>query len=117
VRELPAQSPLTPSLPTPSLPAQPKLTGPQSPDGRRRIVWGQLLLAAAAGFLLAMLVFRPWQSRQQPAPQAAVQARPPRRTDQDGPRRAALPAVARLAVATGPVEMRSPSQSKWHVLP
>ncbi|MBL9123809.1 MAG: zf-HC2 domain-containing protein, partial [Planctomycetaceae bacterium] len=51
----------------------------------RSFAWAQALLALAAGFLLAIVIFRPWQSPQ--APPAAVAMRPP---------------IARLAVASAP---------------
>lgn len=59
--------------------------------------WGAPLLAAAAGFLLAVLVLRPPFGR----------------------RPAAMPAMplARLALATGPTEMRAPAAEAWFACP
>jgi hypothetical protein len=61
------------------------LSLPRTPS----LAWGQMLTALAAGFLLAVALFRPWRS-----PVAAPEALPP-----DAP-------IARLAVATGPVEVQ-----------
>lgn len=62
--------------------------------------WRQLLVGLAAGFLLAVALFRPWQSRSD-APDLLT----------------ASPSIARLAVATGPVEMKSPSQIEFFTCP
>jgi hypothetical protein len=62
----------------------------------RHVEWWQLLAGLAAGFLLAVALFRPWEKK---ASEMVVSAPP------DG----ALP-VARLAVASGPVEV-SPSKT------
>lgn len=59
-----------------------------------RFAWRQALLGLAAGFLLALAVLRTWQ----PAAVAPVSTPP-------------LEPIARLAVATGPVEMRATSQA------
>jgi ferric-dicitrate binding protein FerR (iron transport regulator) len=71
----------------------------------RRWRWLPLLLAAAAGFLLAAAVFRPW--RQQP--------------DETHTNPGPLPPVARemvqLALATGMVEVLPPGQSAWQDVP
>ncbi len=58
-----------------------------------RPAWGQILLATAAGFLLAVALLRPWQSK------TLVPARS-----------AAFEPIARLAVASAPVEVRAASQ-------
>jgi hypothetical protein len=57
------------------------------------LAWGSMLVGLAAGFLVAVLVFRPWQTRP---------VRP-------GSSSAGAP-IARLAVASGPVEVREVSQ-------
>jgi hypothetical protein len=57
--------------------------------------WIQLLVAAAAGFLLAFVVFRPWQSN---SPQVALQPIVP---------------IAHLALASGPVEVESPKTTMF----
>jgi hypothetical protein len=64
------------------------------------LAWGQALAAMAAGFLLAVVVFRPWQPRSV-APSAA------RRLDP----------IARLAVASGPVEVRAADQRGFFLCP
>jgi hypothetical protein len=66
----------------------------------QRLAWGQALAAVAAGFLLAVGVFRPWQTR--PAePSASASSAP----------------VAHLAVASGPVEVRAASQAAFFTCP
>jgi hypothetical protein len=55
----------------------------------RGISWAQALMAMAAGFLLAVILFRPWKTGEME--EAVIPAPEP---------------IARLAVATGPVEMR-----------
>jgi ferric-dicitrate binding protein FerR (iron transport regulator) len=65
-----------------------------------RLAWGQVLVAVAAGFLLAIAVFRPWQ------PRSARPALPPR-----------LEPVGRMAVASGPVEVRPASQVRSFLCP
>jgi ferric-dicitrate binding protein FerR (iron transport regulator) len=54
-----------------------------------RLAWGQILAALAAGFLLAVALLRPWQPKT-----VAISAEP----------------IARLAVASGPVEVQAASQ-------
>jgi anti-sigma factor RsiW len=71
---------------------------PQRPAPR--VAWGQMLVGLAAGFLLAVGVFRPWQEREA-APIALPTAQP----------------VARLAVASGPVEVRPASQLNFFACP
>jgi hypothetical protein len=63
--------------------------------------WRQLLVGLAAGFLLAVGLFRPWQSRSD---------RPDVVTAPSAP-------VARLALATGPVEMKEASQIVFFTCP
>ncbi|HVX10838.1 MAG TPA: zf-HC2 domain-containing protein [Pirellulales bacterium] len=67
--------------------------------------WAVPLVAAAAGFLLAVLVLRPPFGRWLPFGQQA-----------NAPSRAALP-LGRLAVATGPTEMRTAPTIPWTVCP
>jgi hypothetical protein len=64
-----------------------------------RLAWGQVLAALAVGFLLAVALFRPWESRSS-APSAL-----------------ALEPVAHLAVASGPVEVRPASQQHFYTCP
>jgi ferric-dicitrate binding protein FerR (iron transport regulator) len=59
------------------------------------LAWGQLLLAMTAGFLLAVVVFQPWR------PKTVAPALVP------------LEPIARLAVASGPVEVRPASQADF----
>lgn len=65
-----------------------------------RLAWGQALVALAAGFILAVAVFRPWQSRSD-----SPVLSPP------------LVPVARLAVASGPVEVRPALQKNFFTCP
>lgn len=55
----------------------------------------QLLLAAAAGFFLAVAIFRPWQN------------------GREAPVRVVGQPVAQVALATGPVEIRPANQATW----
>jgi ferric-dicitrate binding protein FerR (iron transport regulator) len=65
----------------------------------RRTLWPLVLTAAAAGYLLAIFT---WPGKEQAArPEVAT----------------APPAVARLAVATGPVEFLPPKQLNWYTCP
>jgi hypothetical protein len=68
--------------------------------GTPKLAWGQALMAVAAGFLLAVILFRPW--RVTPAEQAAIPAPEP---------------IARLAAATGPVEMKAWSELEFFGCP
>jgi ferric-dicitrate binding protein FerR (iron transport regulator) len=61
-----------------------------------RLAWGQALLAVAAGFLLAVAMLGPWQPRS-----VAPASLPP------------LEPIARLAAASGPVEVRTASQAEF----
>jgi hypothetical protein len=74
-----------------------RLALPVAPPTRRMPPWMPMLLSAAAGFLLAVGIFRPWQpaSVQVPIPPAAVRE------------------TVRLTVATGPVEVLDPDASAW----
>lgn len=65
-----------------------------------KLAWKQALMAVAAGFLLAVILFQPW--RVTPAEQAAIPAPEP---------------IARLAVATGPVEMKPWQQVEFFACP
>ncbi len=89
----------------------------------------QLLLAAAAGFLLALLLFRPWQradvaEQQVPAPlndDSLSQIPAPHSTikNHDDPKqpKPAISRLAHLALATGPVEVRPAMLSTWATCP
>jgi len=70
--------------------------------------WSRLLLAAAAGFLLAVVLFQPWKN-------AATPVQPPG-TAEAGPH-ATEPVAARLVVATGGIEMRPREAPKWLLCP
>lgn len=64
--------------------------------------WGALLLALAAGFLLAVALFQPWRQRPEGAePRETVEMPQPE------------PPIAHLVVATGAVEMRAPPATDW----
>jgi hypothetical protein len=77
----------------------------------RTRVWFPILLAAAAGFLLAILVFRPWGKPQSANPDLAIKDRalPPREVSP-------LDMVGEtilLAVTTGAVEIAEQGQEIW----
>jgi hypothetical protein len=63
-----------------------------------RLAWGQALAAVAAGFVLATVVFRPWQPRSV-APASSPEP------------------IARVALASGPVEVRAASQRNFLMCP
>ena len=65
-----------------------------------KLSWGQALMAMAAGFLLAVILFRPWEMNLQ---EAAVLPTPE--------------PIARLAVATGPVDMKPWQQVEFFTCP
>ena len=73
-----------------------------APVSRRLGRWLSLILAAACGFLLATIVFRPWEHVQQ----AAV-----------SPVEPSPPALAQLMVATGEVEVWNPGAGNWSRVP
>ncbi len=75
-----------------------QLLAGEAPVRARARGWLVPLLAAAAGFLLAVAVFRPWQQPQRPPPQAG---QPPA-------------SIAHLALATGLVERLE--GSSWQAL-
>jgi hypothetical protein len=66
--------------------------------------WGAMLLAVAAGFLLAVALFPPWHQQPAALPREILQVPQPE------------PPVARLVVATGAVEMRAPQASDWQAV-
>jgi predicted anti-sigma-YlaC factor YlaD len=73
-------------------------------NGRAPLRWVPLVLAAAAGFLLAVGVFRPWQ----PRPGGTT----------TGPETPAEPKpTVLLTLATGAVEVMLPGKSAWEPLP
>jgi hypothetical protein len=74
--------------------------GQPSPPPRTRGSWTSLLLAAACGFLLATVLFQPWQRR--------LQVAVPDRTPAPKP----LP-VAQLVLSTGEVEVRAARAADW----
>lgn len=78
------------------------VTSVSQPTPQQGVKWLHVLLAMAAGFLLAVGLFRPWQPRTI-APLAPVQQKPA--------------PIARLAVATGPVEMRIDSMLPFFTCP
>jgi hypothetical protein len=77
----------------PSPPSAPRTASPW------RLGWWQALACLAAGFLLAVAVFRPWESRS------------------NAPSSLPLEPVAHLAVASGPVEIRPASQQYFYTCP
>lgn len=68
--------------------------------------WAPALASAAAGFLLAVLLFRPWQRMLAPTGPQPVQVVPGTVENQS-------PAVGRLDLATGAVEFLPPGQTDW----
>jgi ferric-dicitrate binding protein FerR (iron transport regulator) len=61
--------------------------------------WLPMLLSAAAGFLLAVGIFRPWEKHPVPPPPYVEATTPPE--------------TVQLAVATGPVEVLPPRETTW----
>jgi hypothetical protein len=74
-------------------------------NGRGRFQWLPILLSAAAGFLLAVGIFRPWQRR----PNEVVVSTPPSTP-------AAPKPTVLLALTTGAVEALLPGQDAWQPL-
>lgn len=73
----------------------------------RGVWWAPVLASAAAGFLLAVLMFRPWQRVLEPT------SRPlPVQVAHDTVENRS-PAVGRLDLATGAVEFLPPGQTDW----
>lgn len=83
------------------------VTQPAAP----RRMWPWLAAAAAAGFLIACLLFQPWRSRVRPATPVADDG-----GREDSPAETtASPAatVAQVTASTGPIDVRYPDQSEW----
>jgi len=66
----------------------------------RRSWWVPVTTSAAAGFLLAVLLFRPWEKAA--GPSIGMPIAP-----------ASVVPIGRLDIATGPVEMRAPGSRQW----
>jgi hypothetical protein len=73
----------------------------------RRFGFLTMLVSAAAGFALALLIIRPWQK-----PTAGPIG--PITTTQQVP---TTPAIAHLALATGAIEVQPPGKTTWEVMP
>jgi hypothetical protein len=73
--------------------------GAAPPRPRTLPRWLPMLFSAAAGFLLAVIIFRPWQHPVVP---------PPTQKDSTPP-----PETVQLAVATGPVEVMPARENTW----
>ncbi|HKD36024.1 MAG TPA: FecR domain-containing protein, partial [Pirellulales bacterium] len=73
----------------------------------RVLAWLPLLIAAAAGFLLAVILFRPWER--------AIER--PRDVASRGSAAADIVPVAHLTVATGPVDVARPNNSAMFTCP
>jgi ferric-dicitrate binding protein FerR (iron transport regulator) len=71
---------------------------------RFRLPWLPMLLSAAAGFLVAVLVFRPWERPPQPDPVGPAPAAEVKKEK------------VRLAVATGAVEVLPPGKETWQAI-
>ncbi|HEV8377400.1 MAG TPA: FecR domain-containing protein [Tepidisphaeraceae bacterium] len=74
----------------------------------RRFPFLTMLVSAAAGFALALLVLQPWHK-------APVGTGGPIVTTQPAPN--TTPAIARLALATGAIEVQPPGKTNWEVMP
>lgn len=85
------------------LPVEHQATGKSAPPTSQRSSWIWLLLAAAAGFVVALLIFPPGRR------EVAVKDQPPSSPRVPEPE----PSVARLVVATGDVEVRAPGGADW----
>ena len=86
--------------------------GPEPPRAASRphtFGWGSMLLAAAAGFLLAVLLIQPWKS--QTIASRPVPERPPQQPSGQQP--LVEPPVAELVVATGSVQLRKSQTADW----
>jgi ferric-dicitrate binding protein FerR (iron transport regulator) len=70
---------------------------PAAPAPHRRTRWWPLLLSAAAGFLLAVVIFRPWQRPTPPPPIVPPEPAP----------------ALQLALTTGAVEAQPPGKNYW----
>jgi ferric-dicitrate binding protein FerR (iron transport regulator) len=75
----------------------------------RRLPWFAMVASAAAGFLLAAVLFRPWQ---------AGQPRPPLPVPVDEESAPSVPALelAQLAVASQAVQIMLPGENQWQPL-
>src|SRR5579872_1739774 len=67
--------------------------------------WLAMLLSAAAGFLLAVVIFRPWHGVRPSTDDKS--------SGQDSVARASQKSVAQLAYASGPIEMLRASEHEW----
>lgn len=77
-----------------------------SPQARSwRIGFLPMLLSAAAGFVVALLIFRPWAQPNLPAKFQTADSQP-----------AQAAPIAHLSVATGPIDFRCPGKD-WQTLP
>jgi FecR protein/Putative zinc-finger/HEAT repeats len=76
-----------------------------TPRRNGRWPWTVMLLSAAAGFLLAVALFRPWERT------------PPTKTAPEVVRKEEPKEQLRLAVATGPVEALPAGKDTWEAVP
>jgi ferric-dicitrate binding protein FerR (iron transport regulator) len=72
---------------------------------RRRVPWIGMVVSAAAGFLLALAIFRPWDKSHVSVPTS--------RDDSPSP---ALSGWAQLAIAKQAIEIQLPGQNAWQPL-
>lgn len=79
------------------------------PIRRRPLIW-PMLLSAAAGFLVAMLLFRPWEKRIEQVPIEV-----PVREIVTIPQPEKPPGV-QLAVAKAPIQYQAPGENLWQTL-
>jgi hypothetical protein len=84
---------------------------PLAPPARGNVLrWGTPVLAAAAGFLLAVLIFQPWTAH---APIVRNPIDPPDDRLPVEPAQPLEPTLASLVVATGNVEVREQGADAW----
>ena len=74
-----------------------RLLGMRVVDTRRRLKWLRAIVSAAAGFLLAVVIFQPWRT-----PESAPTVARPASTE-----------GTRLEIATGTVEVLAPGSDAW----
>jgi hypothetical protein len=96
---------------------EPGRMGPSIRPHGRSGRWWSYVVATAAGFVLAAILFRPWPPASEPFPVGIAESpqHPPARPDgpSDVPTIAVTPAIARVVTATGPIEVRHAEQGEW----
>src|SRR5688572_11853636 len=92
------------------------------PAGRGRRLWTVAfpLSAAAAGFVLALLLFRPWDRGPDGSPESpplAARKDAPAETPKAAPAAAAPIPMAALSLAMGLIEVLPPGEREWRAAP